>query len=155
MYRYEKFLRDLKVYERITFLSVPLLPECNCLMCLHVSLGPTEKDINIRLTKAWTAINRLSVIWKSDLTDKIKHSFFQTVVVLILLYGWITWTLTKCMKKKLDANYTRMLQAIFKQPGGNNPQKSISLATYHPLRKLSKSDDPDMWETAGEVRTNS
>ena len=26
--------------------------------------------------KPWTAINRLSVIWKSDLTDKIKCSFF-------------------------------------------------------------------------------
>ena len=41
---------------------------------------------------AWTAINRLSIIWKSDLTDKMKHSFFQAVVVLILLYGCTTWT---------------------------------------------------------------
>ena len=28
----------------------------------------------MRLVKAWTAIDRLSVIWKSDLTDKIKLS---------------------------------------------------------------------------------
>ena len=30
---------------------------------------------------AWTAIDRLSVIWKSDLTDKMKKSFFQAAVV--------------------------------------------------------------------------
>ena len=36
------------------------------------SVSSTETDIDTRLTKAWTAINRLSVIWKSDLTDKMK-----------------------------------------------------------------------------------
>ena len=40
------------------------------------SVESTEKDIETRLTKAWTAINRLSIIWKSDLTDKMKRSFF-------------------------------------------------------------------------------
>ena len=28
------------------------------------SVSSTEKDIDTRLTKAWTAINRLSIIWK-------------------------------------------------------------------------------------------
>ena len=36
---------------------------------LGSSVASTKKDINMRLTKAWTAINRLSIIWKSDLTD--------------------------------------------------------------------------------------
>ena len=72
----------------------------------------TETDINMQLAKAWTAINRLSVIWKSDLSDKMKRSFFQAAVVLILLYECTTWMLTKCLEKKLDGNYTRMLQAI-------------------------------------------
>ena len=72
----------------------------------------TENDINTWLAKAWTAINRLSVVWKSDLTNEIKCSFFQAAVVLILLCGCTTWMLTKCMKKKLDGNYTRMLWAI-------------------------------------------
>ena len=27
--------------------------------------------------KAWTAIDKLLIIWKSDLTDKMKCSFFQ------------------------------------------------------------------------------
>ena len=51
---------------------------------LGSSVSSTEKDIDTRLTKAWTAIDKLSVIWKSDLTDKMKCSFFQAVVVSIL-----------------------------------------------------------------------
>ena len=58
------------------------------------SVSSTEKDIDMQLTKAWTAIDKLSIIWKSDLTDKMKHSFFQATVVSILLYGCTTWTLT-------------------------------------------------------------
>ena len=76
------------------------------------SVSSTEKDIDTRLTKAWTVIDRFSIIWKSDLTDKMKRSFFQAAVVLILLYGCTTWTLTKRLKEKLDGNYTRMLRAI-------------------------------------------
>ena len=79
---------------------------------LGSSVSSTEKDIDTRLTKAWTAIDRLSIIWKSDMTDKMKYSFFQAAAVLILLYGCTTWTLTKRLKKKLDGNYTRMLRAI-------------------------------------------
>ena len=47
---------------------------------LGSSVSSTEKDIDTRLTKAWTAIDRLSIIWKSDLTDKMKRSFFQAAV---------------------------------------------------------------------------
>ena len=43
---------------------------------LGSSVSSTEKDINSRLEKVWTAIGRLLVIWKSDLTDKIERSFF-------------------------------------------------------------------------------
>ncbi len=45
------------------------------------NFSSTENDIDIRLMKALTAIDRLSIIWKSDLTDKMKHSFFQGAVV--------------------------------------------------------------------------
>ena len=79
---------------------------------LGSSVESTEKDIETRLTKAWTAINWLSIIWKSDITDKMKRSFFQAAVTSILLYGCTTWTLTKRLEKKLDGNYTRMLRAI-------------------------------------------
>ena len=39
---------------------------------LGSSVSLTEKDNNMQLAKTWTAIDRLSVIWKSDLTDKTK-----------------------------------------------------------------------------------
>ena len=90
---------------------------------LGSSVSSTEKDIDTRLAKAWTAIDRLSVIWKSDLTDKMKRSFFQAAVVLILLYGCTTWTLTKQMEKKLDGNYTRMLRAILNKSWRQHPTK--------------------------------
>ena len=90
---------------------------------LGSSVSSAKKDINTQLTKAWTAINRLVVIWKSDLTDKMKHSFFQAAVVSILLYGCTTWTLTKRMEKKLDGNYTRMLQAILNKSWRQHPTK--------------------------------
>ena len=79
---------------------------------LGSSVSSTEKDIDTRLTKAWTAINKLSIIWKSELTDKMKRSFFQGAVVSILLYGFTTGTITKRMEKKLDGNYKRMSRAI-------------------------------------------
>ena len=76
------------------------------------SVSSAEKDIDTRLTKAWSSIDKLSIIWKSDLTDKMKHSFFQAADMSILLYGCTTWTLKKRMLKKLDGNYSRMLRAI-------------------------------------------
>ena len=57
---------------------------------LESSVSSTEKDIDTRLTNTWTAIDKLPVIGKSDLTDKMKRSFFQAAVVSILLYGCTT-----------------------------------------------------------------
>ena len=63
---------SLKLVDKFTYLGSSVLSN--------------ETDIDTRLTKARTAINRLSVIWKSDLTDKMKRSFFQAAVELILLH---------------------------------------------------------------------
>ena len=57
---------------------------------LGSSVSSTEKAIDSWLTKVWTAIDKLSILWKSDLTDKMKRSFFQAVVVSILQYGCTT-----------------------------------------------------------------
>ena len=86
--------------------------------------------------KAWTAINRISVIWKSDLTDKIKCSFFQAAVVSILLYGCTTSTLTKQREKKLDGNYTRMLQAVLNKFWRQHPTKQQLYGHLPPIIKV-------------------
>ena len=101
---------------------------------LGSSVSSTEKDIDTQLTKAWTAINRLSIIWKSDLTDKMKRSFFQAAVVSILLYGCTTWTLTKCLEK-LDSNYTRMLQAILNKSWRQHPTRHQLYGHLPPITK--------------------
>ena len=87
------------------------------------SVSSTETDINTWLAKAWTVNDRLLVIWKSDLTDKIKRSFFQAAVVSILLCGCTTRTLPKRMEKKLGGNYTKMLRAILNNSWRQHPTK--------------------------------
>ena len=67
---------SLKVVDKFTYLGS--------------SVSSTERNIDMRLVKAWTAIIRLSVIWKSDLTDKMKRNFFQAAIVSILPYGCTT-----------------------------------------------------------------
>ena len=102
---------------------------------LGSSVESTEKDIETRLTKAWTAINRLSIIWKSDLTDKMKRNFFQAAVTSILLYGCTTWTLTKRLEKKLDGNYTRMLRAILNKSWQQHPTRHQLYGHLPPITK--------------------
>ena len=83
------------------------------------SVSSTEKDIDTWLTKAWTAIDKLSIKWKSDLTDKMKRGFFQAAVVSILLYGYTTWTLKKTageedrrqLHKNVASNIEQVLEA--------------------------------------------
>ncbi len=58
---------------------------------LGSSVSSTEKDIDTRLMKTWTAIDKLSIIWKSDVTDKMKRSFFQAAVVSIVLFDGVVF----------------------------------------------------------------
>ena len=102
---------------------------------LGSSVSSTEKDIDTRLMKAWKAIDRLSIIWKSNLTDKMKRSFFQAAVVAILLYGCTTWTLTKRLEKKLDGNYTRMLRAILNKSWQQHPTRRQLYGHLPPITK--------------------
>ena len=102
---------------------------------LGSSVSSTEKNIDTRLTKAWTSIKRLLIIWKSDLTDKMKQSFFQAAVVSILLYGCTTWTLTKRLEKKLDGNYTRMLRAILNKSWRQHPARHQLYGHLPPITK--------------------
>ena len=102
---------------------------------LGSSVSSTEKDIDTRLMKAWTTIDRLSIIWKSDLTDKMKCSFFQAAVISILLYECTTWSLTKRLKKKLDGNYTRMLRAISNKSWWQHPTRHQLYGHLPPITK--------------------
>ena len=75
---------------------------------LGSNASSTENDIN-----TWTAIDRLSVICKSNSSDKMKH---------ILLCGCTNWKLTKAREKKLDGNCTRMLRDILNKSWNQHPK---------------------------------
>ena len=75
-------------------------------------IGSTEHDINIRIAKAWAALNNLNIIWKSNLRENLKINFFRAAVETVLVYGSITWKMTVAMERKIDGTYTRMLRAI-------------------------------------------
>ena len=132
---------SLKLVDRFTYLGS--------------SVSSTKTDINTRLAKTWPTIDRLSVIWKSDRTDEIKRSFFQAALMSILLYGCTTWMLTKCMEKKLDGNYTRMLRAILNKSWGQYPTKQQLYDQLPPITKTIKVRQTrhagHCWRSRGEL----
>ena len=98
-------------------------------------LGWAYLPVSLCHRRAWTAINRLSIIWKLDLTVQMKRSFFQAAVASILLYGCTTWTLTKRLEKKLDSNYTRMLRAILNKSWRQQPTRQQLYCHLPPITK--------------------
>ena len=97
----------LKLFDKFTYLGS--------------SVSSTENDVNI--VKVWTAIDRLPIIQKSDLSNKMKQNFFQAVAVSMWCIHTVLLVLSYyCMdasherqqntEKKLDGNGSRMLQAI-------------------------------------------
>ena len=56
----------------------------------------------------------------------------------ILLYGCTAWTLTKRMEKKLDSNYTKMLQAILNKSWKQHPTKQQLYGHQPPITKAIK-----------------
>ena len=60
------------------------------------------------------------------------------------------------MEKKLDSKLHKNAASNIEQVlEAGSSQNSNCTAMYHLSRKLSKLDEPDMRDSAGEVRTNS
>ena len=70
---------------------------------LGSSVSSIETDIDTLLAKPWTAIDSLSVIWKSVLIDKMNHSFFQAAVETVDTVDNVD---TSTWMKHMDANKT-------------------------------------------------
>ena len=123
----------------------------NQFIYISSNISSTESNVNICTGKAWSAIDSLTIIWKSDLIDKIKWISFEVVAVSVLVCGCTMWTLTKHLEKMHDGNYTRTLfeqlleAALYK------------IATVWPLAscKPSKKTKHDMLGTGEEIRSNS
>ena len=96
----------------IEALNKNLLKKVDDFMYLGSNIASTERDVLIRISKAWGAIDHSRPIWKSTLPEQIKKGFFRAVVESVLLYGSSAWTLTKRLESKLNGTNTRMLRAI-------------------------------------------
>ena len=46
-----------------------------------------EKDVDIRIGKAWVALQKLDTNWNSNLPKNLKLAFFHSTVSSVLLYG--------------------------------------------------------------------
>ena len=71
-----------------------------------------EKDVGVRIGKAWVALKKLNTIWNSNLPKNLKLAFFHTTVSSVLLYGPSAWTLTKKLETKLNGCYTKTLRVV-------------------------------------------
>ena len=65
-------------------------------------VSSTFADIKRRIALAWTALNKLLKIWRSNLSRSFKLRLFGSTVESVLLYGCETWTLTKKLEKRIN-----------------------------------------------------
>ena len=68
----------------------------------------------------------------------MKRSFFEASIVSFLLYGCTMWMLNERMEKKLDGNYTRMLQTILNKFWRQHPTKYQLNGHQPPITKTIK-----------------
>ena len=73
-------------------------------------MASSEHDFEIREAMAWSACNKLKLIWSSNLTRNLKIRLFRATVESVLLYNSETWTINKTLQRKIDGCYTRMLR---------------------------------------------
>ena len=77
---------------------------------LGAHISNSSSDFNSRKALAWSAMNKLDRVWKSNLNRVLKIRFFRACVESILLYNSETWTLTQAMIIKIDGLYTKLLR---------------------------------------------
>ena len=80
----------------IKSLKGKIIKQVNYFKYLGSYVASTDHDVNVRIGQAWSALNNITSIWKSNLSVKLKNNFFRATVESILVYGSITWTLTYC-----------------------------------------------------------
>ena len=68
-----------------------------------------------------------------DYLKRTKRSFFKATVLTVLLYGSITWTLTKHLEQRLDGNCTRMLRVVLNKSWKQHPTKEFLYGDLTPV----------------------
>lgn len=88
------------IRERIrNFLKTCILISVIQILYLGVSLSSSEKKIEVRIVKAWIALENEH--WKLSLPSKIKVEFLRAIVNAVLLYRPVSRILSDILTKKL------------------------------------------------------
>ena len=66
---------------------------------------------------AWIALNSMSTVRKSHISDSLKRNFFHATVESVLLYNYEAWSLTSVLERSLNGCYTQMLRAVLNFKG--------------------------------------
>ena len=71
----------------LTTINKKCIKPTNDFLYLGFWIYSNEKDVDVRISKAWVALQKLNNIWNSNLPKNLKLEFFHTTVSSVLLYG--------------------------------------------------------------------
>ena len=119
---------------KLTTINENCIKPTNDFLYLGSWIYSNEKDVDVRIGKAYVALQKLNTIWNSNLPKNLKLAFFHTTVSSVLLYESSTWTLTKKLETKLNGYCTKILRVV------NNvkwQQRISNNVLYHNLPKIT------------------
>ena len=106
---------------------------------LGSSVSSTECDTNMRLVKVWTAIDRLSIIYKSDLYYKIKNTISsKKMLCQFYCMDALNGHWQNLMRKSQTGRAQECYKPNWTNPGSNIPRNKNCMATYFLSLKPSK-----------------
>ena len=94
-----------------------ILEQVPCYKYLGSYVNPEntlDKEINVRIGRAWGQYNKLKKVWNSKASIRTKMRIYQTSVRSTLTYACETWALTSKQEKKLDATDRKIIKPILK-----------------------------------------
>ena len=88
-----KLAYNLRQQGNLTTLDNSKLRKVNDFKYLSSWIDQTKKDLEIRKGKAWAASNKLTAVWKSNLSRDLKICFLRASVESVVLNRSESWTL--------------------------------------------------------------
>ena len=76
--------------------------------------GSCADEIRARITSALAAMARLSRVWSSTISFKVKFRLYKSLVVSILLYGCESWVLLADSERRIQAFETKCFRRLLR-----------------------------------------
>ena len=117
---------------------------------LGSSVSSTQKDIDTRLAKAWTATIGYRSCGRHTWPIKYKAVFFKLRLCRYCYMDTLHGRKRNVWRETMKALPQECCEQYWTYPGGNTSQNSSHTVTYNPSRKLFKLDEPDTRDIPGE-----